>query len=44
MTGAAELALEQPGLPERARQQMQRVLRTAQSVEQLIELLLVLGA
>ncbi len=43
MTGAAELALEQPGLPERARQQMQRVLRTAQSVEQLIELLLVLA-
>ncbi len=43
MTGAAELALEQPGLPDRARQQMQRVLRTAQSVEQLIELLLVLA-
>jgi signal transduction histidine kinase len=43
MTGAAELALEQPGLPERARQQMQRVLRTAQGVEQLIELLLVLA-
>jgi len=43
MTGAAELALEQPGLPERARQQIQRVLRTAQGVEQLIELLLVLA-
>lgn len=43
MTGAAELALEQPGLPERARQQMQRVLRTAQGVEQLVELLLVLA-
>ncbi|HAL22731.1 MAG TPA: two-component sensor histidine kinase [Stenotrophomonas sp.] len=43
MTGAAELALEQPGLPERARQQMQRVLRTAQGVEELIELLLVLA-
>lgn len=43
MTGAAELALEQPGLPDRARQQMQRVLRTAQSVEQLIELQLVLA-
>ncbi|AWH54281.1 two-component sensor histidine kinase [Stenotrophomonas sp. ESTM1D_MKCIP4_1] len=43
ITGAAELALEQPGLPERAHQQMQRVLRTAQGVEQLIELLLVLA-
>lgn len=43
MTGAAELALEQPGLPDRARQQIQRVLRTAQGVEQLIELLLVLA-
>lgn len=43
ITGAAELALDQPGLPERARQQMQRVLRTAQGVEQLIDLLLVLA-
>lgn len=43
ITGAAELALEQPGLPERARQQMQRVHRTAQGVEQLIQLLLVLA-
>lgn len=41
--GAAELALEQPGLPERARQQIQRVHRTAQGVEQLIQLLLVLA-
>lgn len=43
ITGAAELALEQPGLPERARLQMQRVHRTAQGVEQLIQLLLVLA-
>lgn len=43
ITGAAELALEQPGVPERARQQMQRVHRTAQGVEQLIQLLLVLA-
>ena len=43
ITGAAELALEQTALPERARQQMQRVHRTAQSVEQLIQLLLVLA-
>jgi len=43
ITGAAELALEQPGLPERARQQMLRVQRTAADVEELIELLLVLA-
>jgi len=43
ITGAAELALEQPGVPDRARQQMQRVHRTAQGVEQLIQLLLVLA-
>jgi signal transduction histidine kinase len=43
ITGAAELALEQTALPERARQQMQRVHRTAQGVEQLIQLLLVLA-
>ena len=43
ITGAAELALEQPGVPERARQQMQRVHRSAQGVEQLIQLLLVLA-
>ncbi|MER2176361.1 MAG: HAMP domain-containing sensor histidine kinase, partial [Stenotrophomonas maltophilia] len=43
ITGASELALGQPGIPERARQQMQRVHRTAQGVEQLIQLLLVLA-
>ncbi len=43
ITGAAELALEQPDVPDRARQQMQRVLRSAQGVEQLIQLLLVLA-
>lgn len=43
ITGAAELALEQPDVPERARQQMQRVHRSAQGVEQLIQLLLVLA-
>ena len=43
ITGAAELALEQPGVPERARQQMQRAQRTAADVEELIELLLVLA-
>lgn len=41
--GATELALDNPDLPPRARQQMQRVLGTAQGVEQLIELLLVLA-
>ncbi len=43
ITGAAELALGQPALPDRARAQMQRVHRTAQGVEQLIQLLLVLA-
>ena len=43
ISGAAELALEQPGLPERARQQLQRVRSTAAGVEQLIQLLLVLA-
>ncbi|MCS4234672.1 HAMP domain-containing sensor histidine kinase [Stenotrophomonas sp. BIGb0135] len=43
ITGAAELALGQPALPDRARVQMQRVHRTAQGVEQLIQLLLVLA-
>ncbi len=43
ITGAAELALEQPGVPDRARQQMERVHRSAQGVEQLIQLLLVLA-
>jgi len=43
ITGAAELALEQPGVPELARRQMQRVHGTARGVEELIELLLVLA-
>ncbi|MDC6662919.1 HAMP domain-containing histidine kinase, partial [Leclercia adecarboxylata] len=43
ITGASELALGQQDIPERARQQMQRVHRTAQGVEQLIQLLLVLA-
>ena len=41
--GATELALGNPALPAQARAQMQRVLRTAQDVEQLIQLLLVLA-
>ena len=43
IAGAAELALEQPGLPPRAQQQLQRVRSTAAGVEQLIQLLLVLA-
>ncbi|KRG39972.1 histidine kinase [Stenotrophomonas pictorum JCM 9942] len=43
ITGAAELALEQPQLPARARQQLQRIRGTASGVEQLIQLLLVLA-
>jgi len=43
ITGAAELALEQPGVPDRARHQLQRVRATAGGVEQLIQLLLVLA-
>ncbi len=43
ISGAAELALEQPDVPERARQQLQRVRSTATGVEQLIQLLLVLA-
>ena len=43
ITGAAELALEQPGVPERARQQLQRVRTTSIGMEQLIQLLLVLA-
>ncbi|MCG8275926.1 HAMP domain-containing sensor histidine kinase [Stenotrophomonas sp. NLF4-10] len=43
ISGAAELALEQPGLPPRARQQLQRVRTTALGVEQLIQLLLMLA-
>lgn len=41
--GATELALGHPDLPPRARQQMQRVQRTVQGVEQLVQLLLVLA-
>ncbi|WP_238390406.1 sensor histidine kinase [Pseudoxanthomonas daejeonensis] len=43
IAGATELALEQPGLPPRAGQQMRRVLHTLQGVEQLFQLLLVLA-
>jgi len=43
ISGAAELALEQPGLPPRAQQQLQRVRATALGVEQLIQLLLMLA-
>ncbi len=43
ITGAIELALQQPGLPDGARTQMLRAQRTARSVEQLISLLLVLA-
>lgn len=43
ISGAAELALEQPDVPERARQQLLRVHSTATGVEQLIQLLLVLA-
>ena len=43
IAGAAELALDQEGVPQSAREQMQRVRRTAQGVEQLIALLLVLA-
>lgn len=43
ISGATELALGNPALPAQARAQMQRVLRTAQDVEQLIQLLLVLA-
>lgn len=43
IAGASELALEQPGLPANARQQVQRILHTARGVEQLIALLLTLA-
>ena len=43
ITGASALALEDPDVPERARQQMLRVQRTAQDMDALIELLLVLA-
>lgn len=43
IAGASELALGQPGLPPAARQQIQRIRRTARDVEQLIALLLTLA-
>ena len=41
--GAGELALEQPGTPPAVRQQLLRIRQTAESVEQLVTLLLVLA-
>ncbi|MFT3670124.1 MAG: HAMP domain-containing sensor histidine kinase [Pseudoxanthomonas sp.] len=43
IAGASELALDQPGLPPPARQQVLRVHRTARDVERLIALLLTLA-
>jgi len=43
IAGATELALEQPDLSPRTRQQLQRVRSTAAGVEQLIRLLLILA-
>ncbi len=43
IAGASELALDQPGLPPPARQQVQRIHRTARDVERLIALLLALA-
>ncbi|WP_334178512.1 HAMP domain-containing sensor histidine kinase [Pseudoxanthomonas sp.] len=43
IAGASELALEQPALPPPARQQVQRIHRTARDVERLIALLLALA-
>jgi signal transduction histidine kinase len=43
ISGSAELALQQPGLPAPAQQQLGRIRRTAHDVEQLISLLLVLA-
>ncbi len=43
IAGATELALEQPELPARARQQLERVRGTAAGVEQLVQLLLMLA-
>ncbi len=43
MIGASELALDAPDLPPSARLQMQRVLGTAQEMESLIEMLLMLA-
>ena len=42
ITGATELALGQPDLPSRVRQQLQRVGSTAAGMEQLVQLLLLL--
>ncbi|QNP41816.1 sensor histidine kinase [Lysobacter solisilvae (ex Woo and Kim 2020)] len=43
ISGSAELALQQPGLPAPTQQQLGRIRRTARDVEQLISLLLVLA-
>lgn len=43
IAGATEIALQQPGLPGAARNQLARIQRTAGEVEQLISLLLVLA-
>jgi signal transduction histidine kinase len=43
ISGAAELALQQPELPAGTRQQLTRIHRTARDVEELISLLLVLA-
>ncbi|HEY1035232.1 MAG TPA: HAMP domain-containing sensor histidine kinase, partial [Pseudoxanthomonas sp.] len=43
IAGASELALDQPALPVPARQQVQRIHRTARDVERLIALLLTLA-
>jgi len=43
IAGASEIALDQPDTPAAARQQLQRILRSARGVEQLISLLLVLA-
>lgn len=43
ITGAVELALEQPDVPARAQLQLQRIQRTARAVEELVQLLLMLA-
>jgi signal transduction histidine kinase len=43
IAGAAELALDQPGMPATARNQVARIHRTARNVEQLLSLLLALA-
>lgn len=43
IAGAAQLAVQQEGLPASAREQIQRVLRSTRQIEQLISLLLVLA-